>query len=56
MPEKEIQLNKGISHTYIKSSVAAEIAHSHPGLEPTLPDFRAASPDDNQFEYLSEIH
>ena len=36
----------------MKSSAAAEIAHSEPALDPVLLDLRAASPVNNQLEYL----
>lgn len=36
----------------MRSSGTTEIAHSDPGLGPALPVLRAASPADNQFEYL----
>lgn len=39
----------------MKSSGTAEVAHSPPGLEVALPNFRAAKPDDSQFEYLFHI-
>lgn len=39
-------------HTYIRSSGAAETAHSNGELGPELRLLRADSPADNQFTYL----